>query len=83
MAMRQIGTTADYELFDSRLNYPRHVKGRFSKRGVVTIITAKDARGNITFRSEEPRAMTQQEIDAELAKWCINLFREEVDIVIG
>lgn len=81
MAARLLSSTSEYDLFDSSMNYPPHKRGRFAKHGAMTIITAKNEQGSITFHSVEPRAMTQEEIDAELAKWCVNPFRETIDII--
>lgn len=37
-----------------------------------TILTAFDQKGNVVFRSIEPRVMTEREIRRECKKWVVN-----------
>lgn len=67
---------ANYHYYGSAMN---RIKRSELRCGKHTIITAKDSKGNITFRSKSKR-LTNAQIERELQRWAIDVTKETVEI---
>ena len=47
----------------------------------MTEINVFDRNGKIVFRSVEPRLMTEEQVNKELEKWCVNTAIHNVQII--
>lgn len=56
----------------------RHIH---QKQRTMTEINVFDSNGKIVFRSVEPRLMTEEQVNKELDKWCVNASKHRVQII--
>lgn len=47
----------------------------------MTEINVFDAKGKIVFRSVEPRLMTEEQVQKELDKWCVDTSIHHIQII--
>lgn len=47
----------------------------------MTEINVFDRNGKMVFRSVEPRLMTEEQVNKELDKWCVNTSKHRVQII--